>query len=176
MASGLPVIATREGGMAEMISNGHTGFLTESSIPEQLASALRGALSLSPEQLSEMGRKAAAAIKQSCNPSKVAEAHFTLRSQLVRRGSDDVAKLRRELSVRFPEFSLGNYNNVDRLLDIVSMPTTNIDASVWNERLTLARVALRFPSSTARHVGRRLRNKFRRQFGNFFCGSSLEAS
>ena len=50
MAAGLPVIATREGGMAEMIEEGHSGWLAETVQPEHLAEALRA-----PWQLARAG-------------------------------------------------------------------------------------------------------------------------
>ena len=50
MASGLPVIATCEGGMAEMIADGESGWLSPIARPDQLADALRRALATPPDK------------------------------------------------------------------------------------------------------------------------------
>ncbi len=51
MASGLPVLATRQGGMAELIEDDDGSWLVDAATPEALASALRRALATPPERL-----------------------------------------------------------------------------------------------------------------------------
>jgi glycosyltransferase involved in cell wall biosynthesis len=176
MASGLPVIATREGGMAEMVEDGRTGWLAESPSPEKLADTLRRALATPAEQLAEMGRRATAAIQHICHHGNVAEAHITLRQQLVRRGSRGGAEMRADLFGRFPEFAAGDNRDVDQLVELMLAPSKHAGTTFLDERLALARMAVRFPASTARYIGRRLRNKFQRHIGNWLCGSAREAT
>lgn len=54
MAAGLPVVATRVGGMGEAILDGETGILVEPGKPDALARALRSLLD-DPEQLRPLG-------------------------------------------------------------------------------------------------------------------------
>lgn len=55
MASGLPVVATRVGGMAETVVDGETGLLVEPEQPERLADAMVAILT-DPERARRMGR------------------------------------------------------------------------------------------------------------------------
>ena len=57
MLSGLPVVATRVGGLPELVEDGHTGFLVPPGDPEAVARAIR---SLAEDQAlrSNMGRRA----------------------------------------------------------------------------------------------------------------------
>jgi glycogen synthase len=64
MGSGLPAIATREGGMAEMIIDGESGWLAESPSGKDLADSLRRALDTSVVELESMGDNAARRIRQ----------------------------------------------------------------------------------------------------------------
>ncbi len=57
MAAGLPVVATRVGGIPEIVKDGETGVLVEPGNPEQFAEALTGLLLDEPRRR-EMGRKA----------------------------------------------------------------------------------------------------------------------
>ena len=87
MATGLPVIATRAGGMAELIEDGHSGWLAESARPDHLAEALRRLLDTSPKTLAEMGCNAAAQIDRHCGNRQVIEAHRALQRQTIERGA-----------------------------------------------------------------------------------------
>lgn len=62
MSGGVPVIASRLGGLAERIDPGVTGLLAEPDSAESLAAALREALA-DPEALNAMGARASAAIR-----------------------------------------------------------------------------------------------------------------
>ena len=57
MVSGLPVIATREGGMAEMIDDGRTGWLAAATTPLALEETLRRALQNAGESASGNGTR-----------------------------------------------------------------------------------------------------------------------
>ncbi len=56
---GLPVIATKIGGLPEVVRDGETGYLVDVACPEQVAEKL-SLLSASPERRFEMGRRAKA--------------------------------------------------------------------------------------------------------------------
>jgi glycogen synthase len=87
MASGLPVIATREGGMTEMIQDGRTGWLAHEATSAGLDEALRRALETSWTRISEMGQEAARDIRMLCDNKKVLEAHIAFREGLLNRGT-----------------------------------------------------------------------------------------
>jgi GT2 family glycosyltransferase len=87
MGSGLPVIATREGGMAEMIEDGRTGWLSARPCSEGLRVALARALETPAERIAEMGRDAASDIRQLCDNKRIVEKHLDLRDEIVCRGT-----------------------------------------------------------------------------------------
>jgi glycosyltransferase involved in cell wall biosynthesis len=84
MASGLPVIASRQGGMAEMITDGETGWLVEKAEPDRLAEALRRALETPPAKIARMGSHAATSIRRICDPQNVVEQHLNFRHRLAK--------------------------------------------------------------------------------------------
>jgi glycogen synthase len=86
MCSGLPVIATRMGGMAEMIEDGKTGWLSVNTRSDGLAEALTRALETSPQQIAEMGRQAALGIRRMCDNKKVVEEHLAFRRHIAIKG------------------------------------------------------------------------------------------
>ncbi|MBX3440029.1 MAG: glycosyltransferase family 4 protein, partial [Planctomycetaceae bacterium] len=86
MATGIPVLATRQGGMAEMIEDGETGWLAETANPDALANALQRALSTPAKESADMGRRAAISIRQLCDNDRIVDAHLELRRQLVNAG------------------------------------------------------------------------------------------
>ncbi|MEP9410703.1 MAG: glycosyltransferase [Candidatus Brocadia sp.] len=87
MGSGLPVIASREGGMAEMIVDGKTGWLAGNSGSMGLAEALQRALETPPAILAEMGRNASSDIKHICDNKKIVESHLDFRRRIVNQGA-----------------------------------------------------------------------------------------
>jgi len=93
MGSGLPVIASRDGGMAEMIEDGRTGWLASKTGSDGLAEALRRALGTEPKRMAEMGRNASEAIAQICNGKKILEHELDFRSQVVRQGATQSLRL-----------------------------------------------------------------------------------
>lgn len=80
MISGLPVIATGQGGMAEMITDGRTGWLAGRAAPDELAAALERALATPPAELRAMGRQAAADVARLCANEHVLRDHLAVRS------------------------------------------------------------------------------------------------
>jgi glycogen(starch) synthase len=87
MISGLPVIATRQGGMAELIVDGESGWLVDGADPAALAGALERALSTPPERLRAMGRRAAEDVARLCGNDRVLAAHLAFRAEVVARGA-----------------------------------------------------------------------------------------
>ncbi len=86
MCSGLPVIATRMGGMAEMITDNQTGWLSANSNADGLAEALVRALETPPTQLVEMGGQAALEIRKLCDNKVTVERHLQFRRQIAKQG------------------------------------------------------------------------------------------
>lgn len=86
MCSGLPVLTTRQGGQAEMVEDGRTGWLTNKPGSEGLADALTRALKTSPAKIAEMGAEASVAIRKLCDNRKIVESHLDFRSQIVHQG------------------------------------------------------------------------------------------
>jgi glycosyltransferase involved in cell wall biosynthesis len=87
MCSGLPVIASPEGGMAEMIRDGRNGWLATNAHPEGLAEALRRALDTSPDTIARMGQNAAADIRRICDNQVTLRRHLEFRSGLIHQTS-----------------------------------------------------------------------------------------
>ena len=83
MASGLPVIASAEGGMKEMLSDGHCGWIAETQDRSGLQKALIRALETPALQLAEMGAAAAQRIRQVCHNQQILEHHLRLRRTIM---------------------------------------------------------------------------------------------
>jgi len=87
MSSGLPVLASPTGGMAEMLEDGVTGWIAASQAPPDLATALRRALATPPEQRAAMGRAAAESIRGLCGNEITTRRHLAKRRELARLSS-----------------------------------------------------------------------------------------
>ena len=85
--SGLPVIATREGGMAEMIDDGRTGWLAAATTPLALEETLRRALQTPANLLAAMGHAASCAIREQCDNESVLKQQMEFRHRVVRQGA-----------------------------------------------------------------------------------------
>lgn len=72
MAAGLPVVATRQGGVPECVEDGLTGLLVTPGDPAALAAALVRVLQMPPGERGALGERARAAVR----------ARFTLESQV----------------------------------------------------------------------------------------------
>ncbi len=98
MASGLPIIASPHGGMAEMIEDGRTGWLADSASSYDLYRALRRAVATPPEQLALMGSQSSETIRRVCDNRKVVTRQLDFRRALSDRGADRSRRLPRDLS------------------------------------------------------------------------------
>jgi glycosyltransferase involved in cell wall biosynthesis len=87
MASGVPVLASPEGGMAEMIEDGRTGWISSAATPEALGAALERALAQPPDALAAMGSAAAASIREQCDPARIVYQHLEFKTSVRDRGA-----------------------------------------------------------------------------------------
>ena len=91
MGSGLPVIATRYGGMVEMIEDGRSGWVARDTgvtgMVDSLAEALRRCLATPPESKALMGLAAAASVRKLCDNAVTVERHVRFRSDVVAQGA-----------------------------------------------------------------------------------------
>jgi glycogen(starch) synthase len=85
MCSGLPVIATCKGGMAEMIEDARTGWLARECRSADLEGALRRVLDTPPSDMAAMGRAASEAIRRICDNTSILERHIRLRRDIAGR-------------------------------------------------------------------------------------------
>jgi glycosyltransferase involved in cell wall biosynthesis len=83
MASGLPVVASCEGGMAEIITDRKTGWLVPNLDSESLKTVLERALATAPSTLATMGRYAASAVSQHCDNDRTVEKQLGFRRRLI---------------------------------------------------------------------------------------------
>lgn len=130
MCTGLPVLATRNGGMAEMIEDGRCGWLAEAGsapLSDRLAAALERALSTAPDQLAQMGEAATASIRRFCDNIGIAEAHIAVRQSISERGAS--RSLRLPACLPWPEH--------------VERPVPARPAQRQPERIAVAVIALR---------------------------------
>jgi len=79
LASGVPVIASPNGGMREMIEDGATGWVAPSATPAGLATALRRAVATSPAELASMGAAASNAVREMCDDAAIVARHLEVR-------------------------------------------------------------------------------------------------
>jgi glycogen(starch) synthase len=93
MASGLPVLVSPDGGMAEMIEDGRTGWVAAGSDSVSLATALGRALSASPESLAAMGAAAAESIRAVCGNDVIVGRHLALKREVINRGCRQVVEM-----------------------------------------------------------------------------------
>jgi glycosyltransferase involved in cell wall biosynthesis len=91
MASGLPVIATPFGGMAEMIKDGETGWIARdagvSCLADSLSEALHRCIATPPDRKASLGAAAARSIQTFCDTGQVVERHLAFRAAVLARGA-----------------------------------------------------------------------------------------
>jgi hypothetical protein len=154
MASGLPVLVTPTGGMAEMVRDGVTGWIAGGTDAASLEAALRRALATPPHVLAEMGSRAAASIREMCDNDAVVHRHLDLRRRIAKRGLgrvDDISTLLpRALREELARPGAEAHARLSRMATIA--PIDVLRASP-RQKAELARRALRDP----RHLGRWLK-------------------
>jgi len=82
MASGLPIIASPNGGMCEMVTDGVSGWIAPDATPAGLAVGLQRALRATADERARMGHAAAHAIRKLCDAQSVVERHLDLKRGL----------------------------------------------------------------------------------------------
>lgn len=87
MSSGLPVLASPTGGMAEMIDDGRTGWIAAGRDRRSLETALRRALATPADALARMGAAAAAAIRVLCDNERTVERQLEFRRRVAKDGA-----------------------------------------------------------------------------------------
>jgi glycosyltransferase involved in cell wall biosynthesis len=71
MAAGLPCVATRVGGVPELVEHGHTGTLVPAGDPEALTRAMAEIMALEPSDRAAMGERGRAAVIDRFSPERV---------------------------------------------------------------------------------------------------------
>ena len=97
MSSGLPVLVSPNGGMAELVTDGESGWVAPDATPKGLAFALRRFLETPPGERCRMGDNAKSAVHRICSNAAVLERHLELRRRVA--GGATV----RTISVALPE-------------------------------------------------------------------------
>ena len=86
MATGLPVVVSPSGGMAEMVEDGKTGWIAAGVDAHSLEIALRRALATPPAVLAAMGAAAAQSIRERCDNRTIVRRQLDFRRRVVERG------------------------------------------------------------------------------------------
>ena len=92
MASGLPVIVSPNGGMAEMISDGYNGWIADEMEVDKLSEALERALNTPASVLAEMGKNASIEILRICDPQTIFRKHMKFKQDVVKKGAHNSLK------------------------------------------------------------------------------------
>jgi glycogen synthase len=87
MSTGLPVLVSPNGGMAELVVDGKSGWIAPSGSAPGLLSALRRVLDTPADKRADMGHEAAQSVRRICGNESVLERHIELRTRLASKGS-----------------------------------------------------------------------------------------
>jgi glycogen synthase len=87
MSTGLPVLVSPNGGMAELVVDGKSGWIAGGASAPGLLSALRRALDTPADKRADMGHEAAQSVRRICGNESVLERHIELRTRLASKGS-----------------------------------------------------------------------------------------
>ncbi len=95
MACGTPVVATRTGGMADMIEDGVSGLLCEPSDPASLRDTLRRALAAGPATRQSWGEAAATRIRDFCSNERIVDGTLAFFDRVIARNREERATIGR---------------------------------------------------------------------------------
>lgn len=82
MCSGLPVIASPNGGMRDLVADGISGWIAADSTPAGLAGALRRALDTPAAERARMGAAAEETVRRVCANETILRRHLELKTRL----------------------------------------------------------------------------------------------
>lgn len=161
MASGLPVIVSSSGGMVEMVTDGRSGWISQSNRAPDLAAALTRALATSPERLAAMGREATEAIHRICEPDRILELQLRFRNRVATLG----ARLSLGLPPRpvpTPRRSSNGGKGIALVItgDPSGAPNEECLASIAKQRAAPEAVAIACPVGRASQLEREIRVTF----------------
>ena len=103
MCSGLPVLTTRTGGMAEMVEDNRSGWLADRADSKLLTETLQRALNTPPQKLAEMGNYAATAIRRKCDTENIITQQLDFRREVIEKG------------VRKSSFTVKNLDRINKI-------------------------------------------------------------
>jgi glycosyltransferase involved in cell wall biosynthesis len=87
MATGLPVLVSPNGGMAELVADDESGWIAAGVTPADLKSALLRVLATPPRQRQRIGNCASETIRRICGNEVILKGHIELRQRFARRGA-----------------------------------------------------------------------------------------
>lgn len=87
MSTGTPVLASPHGGMAEMINDGESGWITADGSPSGLEAGLRRALASTAAERQQMGLRAAETIRRICNNEAIVARHVEFQNRVAIAGT-----------------------------------------------------------------------------------------
>ena len=87
MATGLPVLISPNGGMAELVADDESGWIAADGTPSGLKSALLRALATPPQKRQMMGNCASETIQRICGNEIILQRHIELRRRVAKRGA-----------------------------------------------------------------------------------------
>jgi glycosyltransferase involved in cell wall biosynthesis len=142
MASGLPVIASPNGGMQEMIVDGESGWIAPDATPVGLSIALQRALATPPHVRAEMGAAAAQSIRTRCDGGAVVRRHLDVKARLAAAAASRSSAIRASpLSAEGPSTSLRNEASAERRrVDVVLRSSPEAPRDVARDPALLALV------------------------------------
>jgi hypothetical protein len=130
MAVGVPVLASPEGGMSEIIEDGVSGWIADSQSPSGLEAALRRALFASPQVRVAMGRAAQKAIENACGNAVITERQRAFRREIISRGADRSRRLPRNLPTANAPMHEASSASVGQL---APAPSTRADLTLFDD-------------------------------------------
>ncbi len=86
MCTGLPVVTSSNGGMAELVADGNNGWIAPQATAAGFASALRRAVAASSDERAAMGREAEIAVRRICGNASVLDRHLEFRARVAAAG------------------------------------------------------------------------------------------
>ncbi len=84
MSCGLPIVAFNVGGVPEVVSHLHTGFIAQYKNSTEIKEGLEWVLALSTEQSTEVSATAAALIKENYDVSKMTDDYLSLYNEILK--------------------------------------------------------------------------------------------